>query len=261
MHAVASNLSFPDTTFYPVDDGTGEGLLHRDIAELLRLLLARFLTQGGHVARVGANQFIYWRQHHPEVTLAPDVYILPGVEPEVTFDCWKVWETGVFPSFAIEIVSKQPHKDYVEAIERYEDLGVREVVIFDPKAGRPRSRRVRWQVFRRLKGRGLVRVEVTNDDRVRSRELGAWLRTVGHGHALRVRLSTGPRGEEIFPTEEEAQAARAEAAAVRTQAAEDQAQSEREARLAAEAELEKLRRELAARTTGKRGKRSAKSEG
>jgi hypothetical protein len=61
MQAAARKLSTADTTLYPVDDDMGESLHHRDIAELLRLLLQRFLSLTSRVARVGANQFIYWR--------------------------------------------------------------------------------------------------------------------------------------------------------------------------------------------------------
>jgi Uma2 family endonuclease len=202
--AAARRLSEkPDTTFYPVDDDMGEGLLHRDIADVLRFLLQRYLTQQGQVARVGANQFIYWEQFHPEVTLAPDVYVLPGVTPETTLENWKVWETGIVPSFAFEVVSKYPKKDYEEILPRYGELGVPEVIVFDHRGGRPRSKRVRWQVYRRIGKRGLVLVEKSNADRVRSKALGCWLRMVGEDSQVRVRVGTGSEGDTLFPTEAE----------------------------------------------------------
>ena len=104
QHAVAKELLLPDPTFYPVDDDMGEGLLHREIAEALRLLVQRFLALSAKVARVGANQFIYLTQGKPNESLAPDVYVLPGVGPDINIDCWKVWETGIVPSFALEVV-------------------------------------------------------------------------------------------------------------------------------------------------------------
>ncbi|MEO7328670.1 MAG: Uma2 family endonuclease, partial [Minicystis sp.] len=201
--ATARSLTPPDPTFYPSDDDMGETLLHRDIAEVLRLLLQRFADSTGRVGKIGASQFIYWVQFHPEITIAPDVYFLPGVSPTETIDVWKTWETGIVPSFALEVVSKLFKKDYEVAIQRYDDLGVREVVIFDPLAGRPRSRRVRWQLFRRIKDRGLVRVEATDGDRIHTKELGCWLRMVGHGKAIRVRVATGPAGDTLFPTLDE----------------------------------------------------------
>ena len=104
-HALAGDLHAPDPTFYPVDDDMGESLLHRHIADLLRILLQRHLTLGGQRALVGANQFIYFVQGDPKACVSPDVYVLPGVPLDTPIDCWKVWETGVVPSLAIEVVS------------------------------------------------------------------------------------------------------------------------------------------------------------
>jgi hypothetical protein len=258
-------LTPPDPTFYPVDDDMGEGLTHRDIAELARQQIARFLAQQGTIACVGANQFIYWVQGDPRKTMAPDVYVLPGVAPDTEIDCWKVWETGIAPSFGLEVVSRAVKKDYADVLARYRELGVLEGILFDPKATKASTKRVRWQVYRRIKGRGLVRVEVSNEDRIKSKQLGCWLRMVGKGAALRVRVATGPKGDELFPTEAEAETkareaetkareveakaraeaqARAEAEAEARAAAEARAQDEAAARVAAEA---RAREEAAAR--------------
>jgi Uma2 family endonuclease len=225
--AAARKLSPVDTTFYPVDDAMGEGLLHREIVVLFEALLRYFLSRRGVVARVAANTFIYWVQFHPEITVAPDVYVMDGVAPDASPDNWKLWENGVVPSFVLEVVSKETKKDYTTVHEKYDSLGVPEVIIFDPRAGRPRSKRVRWQIYRRIAKRGLVKVDVTNGDRVFSKQLGCWLRVVGEGNALRVRIATGENGDELFPTEAEAARAAAEAA-----------------RAEAEAEVARLRRQL-----------------
>jgi Uma2 family endonuclease len=295
MSQAVAKLLFPDPdpTFYPVDDDMGEGLLHREIAEVLRLLLQRFLTQQGAVARVGANQFIYLVQFDAEKSVAPDVYVLPGVTLDTSIQCWKVWETGIVPSFALEVVSRSRKKDYDEVIRRYAALGVQEVVIFDPspRVGRGSSRRVRFQIYRRVKSRGLVRVEVTNEDRIKSNVLDCWLRVVGNGEQLRLRVATGPKGEQLFPTEAEealskaeaaiaradaeqrarraeaaraeaeaaraeAEAARAEAEAARAEAATARADAEQRAREAAEAELSQLRKALAQQSPKKRRRRT-----
>ncbi len=219
-----------DPTFYPVDDDMAEGVLHRHIAELLRSLLQRWLVETGQIAFAGANTFIYWAQFHPEICVAPDVYVMPGVRPDAAPDNWKLWESGAVPSLVVEIVSKHPKKDYATIHEKYADLGVPEVIIFDPKAGRARSKRVRWQVYRRRSRGGFARVEVSNEDRVRSRSLGCWLRAAGAGGELRVRVATGATGDDLFPTEAEA---------------------ERRARAEAEAEIARLRAQLA-RLEGRR---------
>ena len=76
-------------------------------------------------------------------------------------------------------------------------------MIFDPWSDE-RADGMRWQVFRRVGKRGLVRVEASRADRVRSKVLGCWLRTVGMGHDTRVRIAVGARGDELVPTAEEA---------------------------------------------------------
>jgi Uma2 family endonuclease len=230
-------LPGPDPTFYPVDDEMGEGLTHRNTAELLRVLLALFLAHQRKVACVGANQFIYWVQGDPKKTVAPDVYVLPGVPADTPIDCWKVWETGIVPSVVVEVVSRSVKKDYVEAIERYRELGVLEVIVFDAKATPRSSKRVRWQIYRRIKGQGLVRVESSNEDRVQSKQLGCWIRMIGKDDALRLRVGLGPKGDELLPTEAEAadKARQAEAKA-RAEAEAKARQAEAKARQA-EAEV------------------------
>jgi len=194
-------------------------MLQRWIIELLRPLLQWWLTQRGVKAFVGADQFIYWRQHDPHARVAPDMYVLPGVEPRTRVRTWKLWQDRVVPGFALEVVSQDWEKDYTEVPARYQALGVPEVLVFDPGCAE-HSDGVRWQVFRRVGKRGLVCVERTQDDRVRSKALGCWFRVVGEGRDTRVRLAVGQRGEELVQTAEE----REEAALARVRALEAELQ-------------------------------------
>ncbi|HEY2409983.1 MAG TPA: Uma2 family endonuclease, partial [Polyangiaceae bacterium] len=66
-----------DPTIYPVMEKMGEDILHRWIVELLRPLVARWLESRGIQALVGADQFIYFKQHDPHQRISPDVYVLP----------------------------------------------------------------------------------------------------------------------------------------------------------------------------------------
>lgn len=232
MTSAAAKIAVaPDPTFYPVTDEMGESTLHLLIRHLLLAQVRRWMTMEGKPDFVGSDQFFYWKQHHPNVCVAPDLYILPGVGPSPDIGCWKLWEAGRAPTLAVEIVSRDYEKDYVLSPRRYEDLGVRELVIFDPDH-HDSTDRVRFQVFRRLKGRGLTRVENTNGDRVRSRVLGCFLRVVGEGAEQRVRVATGPTGDDLLPTDDERIA---------------QADVERAALVQAEAEIARLRAELAKR--------------
>lgn len=226
-----------DPTYYPIEETVGEDSLQRFIAELLRGAIDYFLRLRDKPTFVGADQFIYWVQHRPQKVVAPDVYVLPGVEREARVRCLKTWEAGVVPSLAVEIVSSNDvDKDYRLAPERYDELGVTELVIFDPEHQKGRDR-LRFQVFRRVRGR-FVQVAETNEDRVRSRVLGCWIRAVGRGDKARLRLATGERGDTIVPTEVEAERQRAESERLR-------AESERRRAEEAEAEIDKLRAELA----------------
>lgn len=240
--SVTRRRSF-DPTIYPQEERVGEDLLQRWIIELLRPLLQWWLGQRGVTALVGADQFIYWRQHDALARVAPDLYVLPGVRPDTRVRSWKLWQDLVVPSFALEIASQDWEKDYVEAPERYRELGVPELVIFDPGFDE-HAGGLLWQVFRRVGQRGLIRVETTLADRVHSKSLGCWLRCTGEGRDLRVRIATGAKGDHLVPTLEEARdaeraAKEAERAAKEVErAAKDAERAAKEAALARVAELE-----------------------
>ena len=229
VSAATKRSAGADPTHYPVDDAMGESILHKLIVELLRPLVERWLDERAAPTFVGANQFIYWVQHEPTRSVAPDLYVLPGVPRDAPVKAWKVWETGLVPSFALEIVSNDVEKDYWLSPARYADLGILELVVFDPESSSS-PERVRWQVFRKSAG-GLVLEERTDSESVRSTELGCWLRSVGNGPSVRIRLCTGARGEILVATEAEAERAAREAEEVR--------------RAEAEAEVARLRAELA----------------
>lgn len=222
----------------------GEHELQRLIAEFLRPMLERWFAARSEVAHAGADQFFYWVEGDPTQRIAPDVYVVPRVAQTPPVASWKLWEMSARPSFALEVVGQDIDKDYNDNPVLYAQLGVQELVLFDPHATSRSRRRLRWQVFRRVKGRGLVRVEVSNGDRVRLKSLGCWLREVAHrGHPV-LRLATDDEGETLFPTEaEEERAAKEEALAAIAEG--------RAAREHAEAEIARLRAELASlRTKG-----------
>ena len=233
--ASAPRIPVEDMTVYPVTDDMGDPTLQTLISVMLLALVKRWLAEQGKSAFVGMSQFFYWKQYDPSECIAPDVYVLPGVSLSPRVGAWKVWETGAVPTFALEVVSQDVDKDYLVSPPKYGRLGVKELVVFDPDFTRSHGR-VQWQVFRRVKGRGLVKVEATNADRVRSSVLGCFLRAAGAGDEVRVRLGTGPGGDTLLPTDEEACA--------RATAERDEAR----------AEVQKLRAALA-----KRGRPRAKA--
>ncbi len=229
----AARRPLVDPTFYPVEDDMPEGMLHGLIVDQLRPLVARWLATRGVRACVGADNFIYWVQYAPTICVAPDLYVLPGVDPGLAPPCWKLWEQGAPPSFAVDVLSGVGRKDDTLSPLRYDEIGARELVIFDATWPSP-SGRPRFQVYRRAKDGSFAIVRHTDGDRVRSRVLGCWLRAVGEGDALRLRIATGPRGDDLVPTDAE----RADAAEAARAAAEA-------AHAAADAEVARLRAEIA----------------
>jgi hypothetical protein len=190
-----------DRTVYPVEERVGEDIVQRWIVELLRPLIARWFAERGEPTFVGADQFVYYRQYDPLRRIAPDVYVMPGVAPDTPAKSWKLWEWQSVPSLAIEVVSQDWEKDYHEAPDKYGELGAQELIVFDPHH-EERPERVRFQRFARPGGKW-QRVEHTNQERLRSEVLGAWLRSVATGDQVLLRIATDPAGDDLFPTAEE----------------------------------------------------------
>ena len=245
----------------------GEHELQTLILEVLRPLLEALLKARGLVAHVGSDQFIYWERGRPDKCLAPDIYVLYGVDQSRVIDSWRVWETDTVPRFALEVVTSDYRKDYEENIPLYEELGVDELILFDPFPGR---NRIRFQIFRRTgaqnkSGRpGLIPVTSTDGDRVRSEVLKAWFVAAGANHDVRLRVGFDPNGAELLPTASEqaetanrkaaiarleAGSAKEDAAALRHEAAvaRDEANAAQQQAEAAERQVEEMRNWLTSR--------------
>jgi Uma2 family endonuclease len=210
-----------DGVFYPVFEKMGESWLHYHITRDLALLLEEFFAAQSRQVMVGADQFFYYRRGDPRANVSPDVYVVadePAFRPEVR--CWKVWEhDGKAPSLAIEVVSREYLKDYTDVmIERYEQLGVQELVRYDPEFALRSTRQLMTHWVRDDAGRLVERPSPA--DRVRSVCFDLWLvRQTNQS----LRLGLDPDGSELWPTmaeraaqaEKEAAAARAELARLR----------------------------------------------
>jgi Uma2 family endonuclease len=241
-----------DPTVYPVSDDMGTSSFEMLLRLLLLPLTRRWLAHQGRPCFVGADQFIYWERFHPSKSVAPDLYTCPALPPEACPDALLLWmmDDHAVPPFALEVVSENKEKDYVAAPRKYEELGTKELVIYDPRFEH-REGGWRWQVYRRKKRGGWKRPEVSNEDRVRSEELGCWLRVVDVQGEPLLRLGVGEVGDELFPTEEEeAQVAREHAEHTATQ--------ERAARKEAERLVTEERAAKEAERTAKEAERTAK---
>lgn len=204
---------------YPASDDVGEGGFQHLAIRTLSLLLIEYFASLGRPTLVGGDQFFYYDRDEPRAKVAPDVYTIDDETADLNHvTSWKVWETGKPPTLALEIVSSDYRKDYrPEILERYQRLGVRELIRYDPEHRAPRQC---LSHFVRDPSGALVQ-HPTRPDRVRSACYDFWLvRRPSDQHLV---LATGPDGTIPWLTAAE----RAE-----------------QARAAAEAELERLRAEL-----------------
>jgi hypothetical protein len=86
----------------------------------------------GDRAVIGSEQFVFWDPTDPGKRCAPDLMVRLG-EPDAPFKSWKVWERGA-PQLAVEVISDSDATDrpWEAKLDRYEHVGVRELVRFDP---------------------------------------------------------------------------------------------------------------------------------
>lgn len=231
MNSAATKKKAPVAIDYPETDNMAENLLQRLMSEFLRPLIQRFLREAmegtnakdkrykslraHRTLRVGADQFWYYVEGDTSKCVSPDVYVMAGVDPKCTPPSWKLWELDKPPVFALEIVSKEKKKDYVETPKAYAHTGVHELVVYDPDAPvlsdvSAGQSRVRWQVWRRSSAGRWAKVVQSNADRIESEALSCWLRVVGEGGERLLRVATGPQGDQLFLSGEESERAEKE---------------------------------------------------
>ncbi len=81
---------------------------------------------------VSGNMFIYYEEGNRQAVVAPDVFVVHGVE-KYQRRVYKVWEERRVPDFVIEITSKSTRsndKGLKQGLYAY--LGVREYFLYDP---------------------------------------------------------------------------------------------------------------------------------
>jgi Uma2 family endonuclease len=193
-------------------------------------------------------------EHGPEGRshLVPDCLVALGV-PRGTQDVYRMSEVGKAPDLVIELASPSTARRELSVKPAiYEEIGVRELVIFDPGYDDPYKRALPFLVplagyLRDSEGR--LRFRLAEQGRLQSQVLGVTFEV--HGSELRLR---GPDGA-LVPTDAEALAqaeeARQQAEEARQQAEEARQQAE-EARQQAQARAAALEEELR-RLRGERG--------
>jgi Uma2 family endonuclease len=190
------------------EENLPEATDHRDVTDLLKLILLAFVARNRLNALVAANLACRWDRDNPSFGVDPDIALIepapPGAEALSSLRTWV--EGHVPPRFAVEVVSlTNPHKDYEAAPAKYAALGVRELVIFDPQLAGPAGTDGPHvlQVWRWAPERSVMRRQYAGAGPVRSAELDAWLICTAEG---KLRISDDERGRALWPTEAETQA-------------------------------------------------------
>jgi hypothetical protein len=211
--SVRSVRGIEDRTRYPDWEPVGRGLTESAIVRDFEPQLVRYMADRGIVCLVGSDNFIYYVKGNNKACVSPDVYTLLGLQPRAlptdtvgsnNESCWKTWLHEVVPNFALEVKAlRNPRKDELQSPERHEALGTKELIVFDPFAERRQAPRKRFCVYRR-DAAGAWRVVIdTNDDRVYSEELQAYLVAERVNGVASLRLALGPNGEQLLPFEHE----------------------------------------------------------
>jgi Uma2 family endonuclease len=119
--------------FYPSSDGEPLAETYDHLYAIFTTLevLKQYLT--GRQATVLADQYLYYAQGFPRLRIAPDVMVIFDVAPGGR-DNYKIWEEGQVPAVIFEMTSKGTQEvDISYKKTLYEQLGVQEYWLFDPK--------------------------------------------------------------------------------------------------------------------------------
>jgi hypothetical protein len=212
----------------------------------LRTLLFRILQTFSDRAAIGSEQFVYWLASNPRRCLAPDAFVRLGV-PDTDFGSWKTWERGA-PELAVEIVSDSDSPDlpWEEKLNRYHELGVVELVRFDPDAALGK----RLRIWDRVDGDLIERVLEGERSPCTVLDLH-WIVCPSADLPSALRLASSLDPVELVLTPEETETRRAEAETRRAEAERRRAETERRraeaehlARTAAEQRIAELEAEL-----------------
>jgi Uma2 family endonuclease len=215
----AENLDYPTTDGKPM----AETDWHRD------LMVALIQTLSAHYANdpavyVSGNLLIFYEPGNKRRHVSPDVFVVKGV-PNHARPNYLIWQEGKGPDVVVEITSRRTRReDVAKKLALYQDrLCVPEYFLFDPLGDylQPPLQGHRLR-------RGRYEPIAAAHDRMPSKVLGLHLEA--HGEELRL---YNPAARDWLPTPAESQ-----------HAVEMLAREEADARRQAEAEVERLRREV-----------------
>lgn len=231
----------PTQIYYP--DSDGQPMAESDFQRVPLIYAIDSLTlffENRPDVYVSGDMFIYYEEGRPESVVAPDVFVVFGVTKHKR-NSYKLWVEGQPPSFVMEITSEATRtRDQGPKRGIYAFLGITEYFQYDPTGDYLKPLLQGW----RLQDGNYMAVPTSALNgtlSVYSEVLGLELRTGPTKGEFRF---FDPRTRTALPSYAEMTAAR-QAAEVRAHQ-EALARQEAEARAAeAQAELERLRAELA----------------
>lgn len=216
--------------------------IHRNIMiEIINTLEQYFRDERD--VYVSGNLLIYYEEGNPKKSVAPDVFVVRGIERKMR-RVYLLWEEGKGPDLVIEVTSKKTRREDLRKKHKlYEEvLKVGEYILFDPTRD--------WlnpplQGYRLVGGR-YERMGMNECGRLESEVLGLEIGMEEVDGYLRLRFYEPESGERIYTAME-----RWEMEAMARELAEERVRQEAEARRLAEerAQLaeERARQEAEAR--------------
>ena len=243
-----STPSLATEIYYPESDGQpmAESELHQDwMIRIMDILRQRYLGEQVYVA---GNMFLYYVEGSPEASVAPDVFVVRGINP-IRRKSYKLWVEKQPPNVVFETTSAATSNTDLEVKpEIYASIGVAEYFLYDPTAEylKPSLQ------GRRLTRSGYISIRPNLEGRLESQQLDITLELDGVDLVLRDRqtgkvLETGAEiaKREAAKNRREAlrQRAAKQAAKREAEARRQEAQRERAAKEAAERESEARRQE------------------
>ena len=198
---------------------------------------------------IGIDSFLYYSEGDITKCVAPDIHIVFGVAKYPLRRSFYTWAEGAAPVAVFEFLSDATaRQDRTEKVGVYlNDIGVQEYFVHQPELKKPAE----FRGWRQDASGDIVEMAPDAEDGLFSQALNLYFR-YEEQHRTHVRLLRPylPDGTPI-PTSleeqhlKEAAEARAETAEARAEIAEVRAEEEAQRRQDAEAELEKLRTQLA----------------
>lgn len=174
----------------------------RELTSSLKMLVRRRKLSGLYV---GADAYFAWVRENPNVRISPDVYLLDDPPEPARFQSWQTWlPDHKPPRWAVEVVSEDWRKDYVDGPRKYDQLGCRELVLFDPAAARGEVRnaaRAALTLYRRSP-RGSFDQVYSGEGPARCEEIACWLGVERAGYLALLRLYEDEECRRIVPTAE-----------------------------------------------------------